>query len=270
MAFHFDDQPGSVVTTLLRAERTDDRRNKVYNAFSRLYVHFYKDEWSETSKHFHPSTALNAASRACVEAGDEAGCFDAAAWGGPGAGAAGHTIRVKVFGWSWDRANAADEDGRWGVTAYARIAFTVDKPSLIPDVDACNRLLEQIGMGDALRKASRQIIEEYAVATATDSRVEQAGRVLSQMKAKARTKAQEIVRYKQRLAALNAEYAAECVMQAEAIVADKEPWTWSDGKLVDPRVVAAVRGKLPNESAVREDEFFGRSAEGVISAEDVS
>ena len=90
----------------------------------------------------------------------------------------------------------------------------------------------------------------------------------------ARERADKVCRYKQRLAALEAEYHTECFVQARVVAAEvqgdqtKVP-TMHDESAIAPEAVAAALRALPRELERQERDAFFRTSEPLVKPEDI-
>jgi len=128
-------------------------------------------------------------------------------------------LRVKNVHASFRRNAPAGDDNPW--TLYLKLDLKASRPSAIKDPDATafeigrllpNLLKTLVTTVEAV-KANRAAAEEAA------HDAEQAGRLLGWLRSEADKKARKVVRFKQRLAALEAELAAEQEAQAEDLLA---------------------------------------------------
>ena len=168
--------------------------------------------------------------------------------------------------------------GGYGLSFWITVTLVAERPSRIPTAEEAEGVIHGAGVVEAVREAANAAVAAYEVGYAAEHRTEQANHVLAQTVAQAREKARGIVRYEQRLAALRAEYAEECGVQAKAIIdsADPDEWVWApdaEGKPrpIDPRIVRAVKARLVEEARRSgTGARFPRSATNPIKVEEVA
>ena len=267
MAYSFPNTDDSITVHGSR-ERTDNRRDKVYCRDVSIRVRFHKDQWSEPGEsHFRPVPLLDSAIKTALAKSSL--CFTRDHAVTP----VDATVQHRSYG--IDRTDRGEEG--YPLSAWITVRLHAERPSRIPTADEAEGIIRRYGDVEGEREAAVAAVAAFEAASATERRAEEANHVLAQTVAQVRTKARGIVRYEQRLAALRAEYAAECVVQAQAILDSDDPteWTWAvDGgapRPIDPRIVAAVKVRLI-EAARRSDEGsrFPRSTEATIKVEEVA
>lgn len=140
-------------------------------------------------------------------------------------------------------------------TFYVQATHRAPKPSKIPSED---ELLSQFGgaktIGEHLYAAIEQGVDQANEAVTATDRARVACLILSDYVQRVDFATKAAVRYRQRLAALNAEYEVEREVQCAQLldkVGDKCDVIWEDAPNFepDPRSTAAAKAKLPERVA---------------------
>jgi len=131
---------------------------------------------------------------------------------------------------------------------------------------------ERINADEAERvllAAAERGLEAWREHAAAELAARQACRVAEHMAKDVCKRADEACRYTQRLAALKAEYAAECAVQTRAVAAEAtaEPMNWADGTPVPERVVRAAVGVLGEAVKEEQSDGFLRSYRDLVTVE---
>ena len=274
MTYRFLDTPDAAGVSQITLE--DNRRERQYGAEITLFVCFLRGRWDEPhSNAFRPKPHLTAALNRAFAQGPKG-----LTWMEP----------LRVTGWNlcgrvqWvsDCRRARMDADSYGNTYYATVRLVTAKPSHNPSEEAVRALLAGLEVDAALRQAAQDVVREYEERVAAIERVEQANHLLGALAAESRKEAKRVVRYAQRLAALEAEYHAEAAVQADALLArldagEDDGWNWSaeEGRdtltPIDPRIVKAVRARLAERVAERGGGHrFGGGSQVTIEQDEVA
>jgi hypothetical protein len=210
------------------ADRTDDRRNKTYAITVRLSGEVFLSDkpWESTETHFRPDGIFTDAVRTA--------CADLMI---PG------VIQIKVQRFSHYIVNGPTR--RICVSGTVRLHYS--RPGLMPKPGAEEAAVEALRQHDAAVEAATLADEAAALLTGLAKEAREAAKIAS--------------RYEARLAGLRAEFKAECVAQAHAILRreERDGWRWeadpdAEGadavaRLIDRRVVAVVQARFADAVA---------------------
>jgi hypothetical protein len=226
------------------ADRTDDRRNKTYAITVRLSGEVFLSDkpWESTETHFRPDGIFTDAVRTA--------CADLMI---PG------VIQIKVQRFSHYIVNGPTR--RICVSGTVRLHYS--RPGLMPKPGA-----EEAALWDALAplkaafgEAAVEALRQHDAAVEAATLADEAAALLTGLAKEAREAAKIASRYEARLAGLRAEFKAECVAQAHAILRreERDGWRWeadpdAEGadavaRLIDRRVVAVVQARFADAVA---------------------
>lgn len=116
-------------------------------------------------------------------------------------------------------------------------------------------------------------LDDWAAACQQRRDWEEAHRLAKEVVSGARTRARDLVRYKQRLAALNAEADAEAEVQLAKLLADKAEWgldaTYEGGRPVGRHIMAAIQKYAKKYLTPHANRSFMESDENKIAIEEL-
>lgn len=166
----------------------------------------------------------------------------------------------------YERAPDADHD-RYRGFLFVRCRFSADRKSELLSEDAALARVDVGAIVDCMVRAFDAVLAELAAERAREERVKHANAVLRHLAEDVRTRAREAVRYKQRIAALEAEYEAEKQAQIVNVLreldaeldADGEGAKFADGTPIDARSIAAAKEALAQ--AVKGEGLFSRASD---------
>jgi hypothetical protein len=234
------------------SNKTDDRRSKVYNRDVRVGLPLYVRDWETRNR------VLETVGRGYLPDDDYPRSLFERIRVGIEEAIADNTwpCEVCVCSDSTGVTSGEPHDAGWDyrVDFYLEATWTAPKPSKIPSKDEVIRALGGLELiGAKLRAGIEAGIAKHRETVEAVNRARVANLVLESFIDQVDEATAEVTRYKQRLAALNAEYKAELEAQCTKLLADlgdEVDVKWEEPDFEpDPRSVTAAKAKLPEAIA---------------------